>query len=321
MNKASFSKLETLIQQEYSNTTGIVIYKNQQLVYENYFNQYQSNDPVHIFSITKSIISILIGIAIDKGYIKGPQQNILDFFPEYKAKEKLKNLTLEQLLTMTAAYSYDTEPYAEYFISQDRVIFSLDCLAEKTAAEAFRYTPIVGPDILSGILVKATGQAVLDFANQHLFLPLGISVEKNIFFNSQDEQMTFYEKKVDSGWVADATGINAASWGLTLTCKDLNKIGQLYLANGQWQKKQFVSSHWIKESTRKQSHWEEAQLDYGYLWWIVGQNEYVAMGDGGNILYVDTEEKLVVAMTALFVPEAKDRISLIKEQIVPILNN
>ena len=69
-----------------------------------------------------------------------------------------------------------------------------------------------------------------------------------------------------SGWVMDSKGIHAAGWGLTLTARDMAKIGQLYLDDGKWDGKQIVSAQWIAESTREHSRWEELNLPYGYLW-------------------------------------------------------
>ena len=139
--------------------------------------------------MTKSIISILIGIALDKGYIKNIEEKVLDYFPEYKVKRgerKIRNITLRDMLTMTAPYKYRFfAPYIKYFTSSDWVKFSLDLLGGHGKIGTFRYAPLIGPDILSGILVKATRQSVLDFAAENLFEPLGIKVENNLLFESK----------------------------------------------------------------------------------------------------------------------------------------
>lgn len=76
--------LEKIIYSSYKNTAGIIVLKNGKTVYENYFNEYTATSTLHVFSVTKSIISILIGIAIEKGHIKGVDQKVLEFFPDYK---------------------------------------------------------------------------------------------------------------------------------------------------------------------------------------------------------------------------------------------
>ena len=115
----------------------------------------------------------------------------------------------------------------------------------------FRYAPVIGPDILSGILVKVTGQSVLEFAKEHLFSPLEIDVESNIIFQSEDEQKEYYHAKNVNGWVADPNDVNTAGWGLNLKAADMAKLGQLYLNGGVRNGRQLISKDWIKESTRE----------------------------------------------------------------------
>lgn len=322
MHQENVTEFEKVINDDYSNIAGMVVLKDGKTLYENYFNDCTANSRIHIFSVTKSIISILIGIAIDKGYIKNINQKVLDFFPDYSIKKRektIQNITLKDMLTMTAPYKFKFNPYTKYFTSTDWVKFSLDQLGGKGQIGEFRYVPLIGPDILSGILVKTTGQSVFDFAQDNLFSLLGIIVEKNVIFQSKEEQMAFYKATNISGWVASPTGINAAGWGLTLSPVDMAKIGQLYLDGGVWNGKQIISKKWIDESTSEHSRWEKLNIPYGYLWWIDIDNGYAAMGDGGNIIYVNTKKRIVIAIASLFVKNVKDRLDFIKKYIEPIL--
>ncbi len=142
MKKKQTASLENKIEKGYGNIAGIIVLKDDNAVYENYFNQCSENDPVHIFSVTKSIISMLFGIAIDQGCIKNP---------------------------MTAPYKYKFNPYPKYFSSEDWVRSSLDFLGGNGKIGKFKYAPIIGIDILSGILIKATGKSVIEFAQDNLF--------------------------------------------------------------------------------------------------------------------------------------------------------
>lgn len=324
MRQEQITKMENIINKDYSNMTGMVILKEGKSVYENYYNGYTEANRIHIFSVTKSIISVLFGIALDKGYIDSIEQKVLEFYPEYTVKrgeKTIQNITIKDMLTMTAPYKYRFNPYTKYFTSRDWVRFSLDKLGGKGHIGEFRYAPIVGPDILSGILVKVTGQSVFDFAKENLFAPLGITVEKNIVFHSKEEQMAFYKATDVSGWVASPTGVNAAGWGLTLSPVDMAKIGQLFLNKGVWNGERIISEKWIIESTSEQSRWKQRNLPYGYLWWLGEQdNGYAAMGDGGNIIYVSPEKNMVVAITSLFLPRVKDRIDFIKKYVEPIFS-
>lgn len=316
MEQEKAKALEALIQKDYNNTAGVAVLKDGEMIYEHYFNGCSADSTIHVYSVTKSIISILFGIALDKGYIKDVRQNILDFFPDYTIKKRektIQHITLEDMLTMTAPYKYKFAPYLKYFTSNDWVTFTLDLLGGKGQIGDFRYAPLIGPDILSGILIKATGQSVFDFAAENLFSPLGIHVEQNIVFRSKEEQMAFNKATNISGWVTDESGTNSGGWGLTLSPMDMAKIGQLYLNEGMWHGRQIVPASWVAASTKEHSRWQQQNLSYGYLWWtdVDKNHSYAAMGDGGNIIYVNPEKKIVVAMACLFVPRAKNRLELI----------
>ncbi|MEE9362249.1 MAG: serine hydrolase [Cellulophaga sp.] len=323
MIKELSKELIELIQKDYDNIAGIVIYENNEITFENYFHGYKKKDTIHIASVTKSVLSILVGIAIDKGLISNLEQNVLDFFPEYETKKREKTIqqvTLRHLLTMTAPYKFKSEPYTKVYSSEDWTKAVLGLLGGKTLSGDFKYTTI-GIQVLSGLLIKATGKSVLDFATENLFSPLGIKAPDNFRIHNKEEHFAFLKNKYVKGWVIDPKGTNTSGWGLTLTTRDIAKIGQLYLNKGKWNNHQILSSKWIKESTKKHSQWND--LAYGYLWWIIDGEEnkcFAAIGDGGNIVYVDTPSDTVIAITSQFKPRAKDRIELIRKYIVPQLN-
>ncbi len=223
---------------------------------------------------------------------------------------------------MTAPYKYKVEPYEKFFMSENWIKTALDLLGGKRQAGEFTYSAIVGTHILSGILVKATGQSVFDFATEKLFSPLGTHVGHSVVLHNKEEHIAFFQDKNASGWAADLQGINAAGFGLTLTPMDMAKIGQLYLNQGIWRGKQIVPAGWIVASTKEHSRW--GKLSYGYLWWIIDDEEhiYAALGDGGNVIYVNTKKNMVVSIASLFFkPRAKDRLKLIKEYIEPMFES
>ncbi len=316
--------LEKLINSSYNNTAGLIVLKNGKTLYENYFNEYTAANAVHVASVTKSIFSALIGIAIGNGQIESMDQKVLEFFPNYtinRGEKTIQRVTIKNMLTMTAPYKYKSEPYEQFFASDNWIKFALDLLGGRGQIGEFTYSAIIGTHILSSILIKATGQSVFDFATENLFSPLGIQVGNNVVLQNKEEQLAFFKDKNVSGWVADQQGVNPAGWGLTLTPMDMAKIGQLYLDGGLWKDKQIIPAWWIDESTKEHSRW--GKLSYGYLWWILDDKEhiYAALGDGGNVIYVNTKKKMVVSIASLFVPHAKDRIKLIKEYIEPMFEN
>ncbi|MDO9490868.1 serine hydrolase [Acetobacterium sp.] len=324
MNQKKIKAFEKMISSDYPDIAGIVVQKSGNKLYENYFNGYAADHSIHVYSVTKSIVSGLIGIALDKGQIKSVDQKVLDFFPDYavQAGEKtIQEVTIKNLLTMTAPYKYQLEPYEAFFASENWVKAALDLLGGEQIGE-FKYSPIIGAHILSGILVKATGQPIIEFAIKNLFSPLGINGMHNVVLRSEEEQMAFYAKeKHTNGWVVDPQGINTASWGLTLTPVDMAKIGQLYLNGGLWEGKQIISKQWIDISTQEHIRWDS--LSYGYLWWIIDEKEqsYAALGDGGNVIYVNTKKNMVITIASLLIPEVKDRVELILKMIEPLFSD
>lgn len=324
MNHEKIKMLEKIISSDYNNITGIVMRKNGEEVYEKYFNGYTANHANHVYSVTKSVFSALLGIAVRMGNIKSVNQEVLDFFPDYtvaKGEQTIQHITIKDMLTMTAPYKYDTEPYEKFFTSQNPIQDALDLLGGDKPVGNFNYSAIGGTHILSGILVKATGQSILDFATENLFSPLKINVPQNIVLHNQEEHIAVMSDKNTRGWVVDPQGINTASWGLFLTPADMAKIGQLYLDGGIWQGKQIVPPEWIDESTKEHSRW--GTLSYGYLWWIIDDKEhiYAALGDGGNVIYINTKKKMAISIASLFLLDAKDRIELIREHIEPIFED
>ena len=325
MNEEKIKEFDTIIQRDYQNIAGIVAEKKGVRVYENYFNGYAADYTVHVASVTKSIFSVLLGIAIELGYIKGIEQKVLDFFPEYQipyGEKTIQQIIIKNLLTMTAPYKYKVEPYEMFFTSQNPIQDALDFLGGDSPIGEFNYSAVGGTHILSGILTRATGQSVLAFGKKHLFEPLGIDVTQNVILRNKEEHISIMNDKYTRGWVVDPQGRNMASWGLFLTPSDMVKIGNLYENGGMWGDKKIVTADWIDKSTMEQSRCVEwGNLGYGYLWWIIDQNSYAALGDGGNAIYVNRKKNIVVSIASFFMPDAKDRITLIKKYIEPMIED
>lgn len=323
MNERLFESVRQEIEENHTNITGMIIQKGDKRLYEHYFNDCHQRSTIHVYSISKSILSLLFGIAQQEGYIEDLEGSILSYFPNHQVKnEDLQKITVKNLLTMTTPYKAGFPPftYLRYFMSHDWTKFTLKRLAEKPIGQ-FNYTPLVGPDILSAILAQSTGQSPLEFAQKKLFAPLGIHVEKAIYLKTAKEQVIFNKSTTTSGWVVDATGLNAGGWGLTLATDDLLKIGQLILNKGKWHGVPLIPEEWLNEMQQPHSYWAKEQLDYGYLWWIIDKSKPIiaAMGDGGNVLYIDQEQEVVIAITALFKENVTDRLSFIQQTIMPLI--
>lgn len=315
-------QMERVISGGFHNHAGIIVLSDGEKVYESYDQGYTAGDWVHVASVTKSILSLLIGMAVNQGYMDVGQR-VLDFFPEYvvaRGEKTIQQITVRDMLTMTAPYRCKTEPYVKMFTGKEWVRMALDSLGGSGRIGEFTYSPLLGVQALSGIFVRATGQPILSFAKEHLFEPLGIMVQKDLRFASKEEQLAFLKARDISGWAADPEGIQTAGWGLTLTTMDMARIGQLCLNEGAWEGRQLVSAQWIDESTHEHSRCRQWKLSYGYLWWVIDDREhiYAAMGDGGNIIYVNAKKKLVIAIACTYMPQAKNRLQLIRTYMEPV---
>lgn len=324
MKHNTIQTFEESIDAQYSNITGIVIQKDGETRYERYFHGVSADNAAHVFSVTKSVFSALIGIAISQGAIQSVEQKVLDFFPDYRVlpgETTIQQITIQNLLTMTAPYKYETEPYQRFFASPNPIQDALDLLGGDKPIGDFNYSAVGGTHILSGILARATGKNTLDYAKEHLFDPLGIRVPQSIMIRSEEEHMAVMSDPATRGWVVDPQGNNMASWGLFLTPREMAKFGSLYLDGGLWEDMQIVPAAWVAESTREHSRCNDwGKLPYGYLWWVIDANSFAALGDGGNVIYVNTKKKLMVAIASYMAPEVKDRIKWIKTMIEPLFS-
>jgi CubicO group peptidase (beta-lactamase class C family) len=324
MDRNKTRELERTIAAEYGNVAGIVVRRGGETVYEGCFNGYSPDDSFHVFSVTKSVVSALIGMAIDRGCIESVDCRVLDFFPDYSApegEETIQDIRIKHLLTMTAPYKYEVEPYAEFFASGQPVRDALDYLGGDGKIGAFNYSAIGGTHILSAILARAIGRHILGFAQENLFSPLGIEVPHNLVIHDEAEHLALMNDRKARGWVVDPEGLSWAGWGLFLKAEDMAKFGELYLNGGTWNGTRIVSSSWVAESTREHSRCTQwGNLAYGYLWWLVDGDSFAALGDGGNVIYVNRANDTVISIASTFMQEARDRIELIKKHIEPAIS-
>lgn len=324
MDSEKLSELKPVIKSEYGNINGIIVVRNGYIAYEKYYHGHSPDDAHHVASVTKSIISALIGIAIDAGYIKNVDQQVLDFFPEYlsdDADRQKREIAIRHLLTMTAPYPFEDwrEPLDKMCMQPDWVKFILDMLGQKGRIGTFKYST-AGAHLLSAIITRSTGKSAREFANERLFKPIGIKEIPDYEMKSFGFEDLF--GKNIKGWVKDPNNNSTGGWGLTLTPRDMARFGFLYLNRGIWDNNQIISHDWIDESTVPHSQvWiDQSIAKYGYLWWLREEevvSAYLALGDGGNVICCIPEKDLVVAIASEFIMNPRDRWILIKERIIP----
>ena len=307
------------------NICQIVAYKDGKKVLEAYKNGFSRDDTMHVMSVTKSVTSILIGIAIDLGYIKSVDDYVTDYYKDYTPKRGEKTIyevRIKHLLTMTAPYKGKSEPWKKVCTSDDWTIAALDILGgPKGITNEFRYHTL-GVQILMGIIERTTKMNGLDFANKYLFSPLGIDCRVSAECYTKEDQFNYVMNRSNHGtvWFLAPKNSPPAGWGLSISAIDMAKIGLMVLNKGVYNNKRIISEKWIEEMSISRLSLNETMgnQDYGYLWWFPHRttNIIAAQGDGGNIIYIDKDKNIVVAITAYLKPNVFDRVKFIEENIV-----
>lgn len=283
---------------ELNKTESVIIAKNGEIVYENYFSGFNALIPHDMRSASKSISSAIVGVTVDKQLIKSTDQSIYDFLSEeyQKTKDSLKSkITIQSLLTMSSgidAIDYGLNANPKSSATEDNYQRTMDWT--KTILEApminkpFTHANYgsANPHLL-GVAVNSVVEEPLElFIDNNLFLPLGIS---NYIIQS------------------DMSGQPYFGGGMYLTSRDMLKFGQLYLNKGKWNDKQILSKKWIEKSFTNYLNLENTadKNGYGYLWWhhkytINGKEikSIEARGAGGQYIFVIPKLKVVAVITS-----------------------
>tara|TARA_R110000850_G_scaffold80862_1_gene173469 strand:+ start:7777 stop:8874 length:1098 start_codon:yes stop_codon:yes gene_type:complete len=269
----------------------VLLVKDNKLIIEEYFNGQKANEQHDLRSATKSIISLLVGIALDKGYINSLDDPITTYLktpiPEKNLHPKKDSISLRHLLTMaTGLDCNDWDPKSagqedRVYRKKDWIQYTLDLPLINEPGTVSQYCTM-GVILMAEIISRASGMPIDAFAAKYLFEPLSIT-------------------NVSWGHTSSKEVI-ASGKRLYMTSRDMAKIGQLLLNKGMWEDKQIVSSEWIKESTTTQT--SITGREYGYLWWNIplgreGQRvgTKVASGNGGQYIMVVPELDMVAVFT------------------------
>ncbi len=326
MNK---DELHGFIEKQQPNICQIVAVRNNEIVYSDSWNDYNKDDCTHIMSATKSIMSLLVGIAVDKGQIGSVEDKVLDYFPDYKVKRGEKTIydvTIKHLLTMRAPYKCKGDPWTKVCSSNNWTYASLDFLGgRKGLTDDFIYQTVC-LHILSGILYKATNMKTVDYANTYLFEPLDIKKHKTFFAETAEEHKRFTIDKLpkEKIWFCDTDGLGTPGYGLCMSAEDMAKIGLVCLNKGIYNNKRIISSEWIEDMTRPRIVESNnfRGMEYGYLWWIIDSKKgiYAAIGNSGNVIYINPEKNIVITIASYFKPTIFDRVDFIQEYIEPFVS-
>ena len=328
MNEEQFHKFVTASTGNESNICQIYAIKDGKVAYDDCWHGFKTEDAVNVNSVTKGIMSLLAGIALDKGFIKDVDQKVMYYFPDYKVKRGEKTIydvTIRHLLTMTAPYKGKSEPWKKVCTSQDFTLAILDNLGGRAGITGeFRYATL-GIQILAGIIERATGEKCIDFANRELFSPLGLPERIPHGDSSKEDQFDFFMNKNPRRyeWYSDPQGCVTAGWGLCMSAKDMAVIGEMVLENGSFNGIRIISEEYLKDMLTPHLKLGEKMgyMSYGYLWYkpYDDRDVYAAIGDSGNIIYVNKERNVSVGITGTFKPRIFDRVEFIEEKVLPLL--
>jgi CubicO group peptidase (beta-lactamase class C family) len=327
MNKEELHRFISESKGNESNICQICAISDGKTVYEDCWRGFKPEDPVNVNSVTKGVMAILAGIAVDKGSIKDIDEKVISFFPDYQVKRGEKTIydvTIRHLLTMTAPYKGKSEPWKKVCTSDDWTKAALDILGGRSGITGeFRYATL-GIQILAGIIERASGEKCIDFANKNLFIPLGIPEHTIHGDSSKEDQFDFFMNKGPrrNEWYSDPQGTVTAGWGLCASGRDLAKIGDMVLSEGRSEGKQILSADWIRQMTTPYIRLNErfGFMEYGFLWYkpYADREVYAAIGDCGNIIYFSKEKNIAVGMTGTFKPRIFDRVDFIEKNVIPL---
>lgn len=314
LDKARLTEMmQKIVNGDYPNVHSILIIKDGILVFEEYFYEHNKTKLHELRSATKSLISALTGIAIEKDFIKSKNETVLSYFPEYTFKnisDEKKRITIENLLTNQSGLDCDvSDPKSEgnetkMNYSDDWIQFILDLPMIDIAGGKGRYCS-GNPITLGRIIEKTTKQTLPEFAKQTLFKEIGI---KNFQWNFKPDKSsaeTFCQVYLNS--------------------RDMAKFGLLYLNQGVWNGKQVISKDWVQQSLAK--HSVVQGVDYGYLWWNkyleadgIRHYSFGAQGNGGQKIYIWKEQNMVTVITGGNYNSQSPSDELIKKYILPAFN-
>ena len=300
MNAATLCALGPAYERHNANIHSILVARNGKLVFERYFaaadGRPWSSELIHnLASATKSITALVLGAALDRGWVEGIDVSALSFFPEYadlRTPEK-DAITLRHLLTSSQGLAWDSVRPLDRANSDWRMVsagdpyrFVFEQRVASPPGQTFTYNS-ASTAIIGAVLKKKTGRKLDDLARELLFEPLGIT---------------------EAFWQPHHSGDPRAYMGLQMRPRDFAKIGQLVLARGRWHGKQVIPAEWIETATTKQQvvTGYAAWTGYGFQFWIgrfyhqkFGETDWAAaLGYAGQLLYIVPSLDVVVAINA-----------------------
>jgi CubicO group peptidase (beta-lactamase class C family) len=307
MDSGRLADLLAHIEEENISVHSVLVVRHGFLVSEANRYPYQPDTLHNLQSCTKSVVSALVGIAIHQGNIEGVDQHLIDLVPDEPIEhldEAKRALTLEDVLTMRSGLLMMEEVPAWVWQSKQLVPAILDLPMATEPGGRFVYNGTAS-EMLTALAGETAGMKTLDFAIQNLFEPLGI----------QDMQ-----------WDTLGAGHLYGNAGLWLTPRDMAKFGYLFLKNGQWDGTQLLPLDWVTASTtahvRNPGSGSSSSADgYGYQWWVDDDGYYMAVGYGGQAIFVKPDLDLIAVFTGQLNREGRLPVALFETFVLPAVQS
>jgi len=303
---------------------GILIVRHGRVAFERYYIGCSAETYHSVNSITKSVLSALVGIAFRRGFLATVELPLVEVFPELANVDddpRKQTLTLRHLLTMTGGFTtagLNQPLQANMPLDVPNLIeWAFARPLDATPGERFQYDDL-SCHLVSVLLSRLTGMSAAAFAEQELFARLGIWTSEHVRFvwqsdRSKSDGYHIYGRWPEDGrpWKVDQHGNSIGSLGLHLTLREVATFGGLYLNRGRWGGDEIVPAWFVRDSTRAQNpgaaRVAPGDCSYGYLWWVHSPSFYFGLGYGGQYLHVDPPNELVVAVATTIprnVPQA-----------------
>ena len=267
----------------------LLVVRYGRLVVEEYFHGNHRDSLNDVRSVTKSVVSSLVGVALDHGFIGSLDETLGDHLGDdpWPLDSARAAITIQDLLTMTSGFAWDESDgagsYLDWIVADDKVGYLLGLPLENEPGTTFTYNS-AAVHLLGVVLEKAAALPLPSFAEEYFLGPAGIG---------------------EARWEPFSDGYHNGGAGLDLAPRDLARLGQLYLQEGVSGSARILPSGWTQEATEPHFSWTFAYgplnlSSYGYLWWTeAGQEEpaYFAWGYGGQFVYVVPDLDIVVVTT------------------------
>ncbi|MCH7411324.1 beta-lactamase family protein [Belliella sp. DSM 111904] len=283
MNSQLLKRAFELVYREerYVMARSLLVFRNGKLIAEAYPNDPDDAHKIaNIQSCTKSITSILVGVAMEKGMVENLDIRFYDLFPElFDDKLTKRHIRIKDALSMQTGLEFDNDKHTLqlYQKKNNSIQWMLSKSLLYPPGSYMNYND-GAPHMVSKTIETLTMQPAASFAEKFLFEPLGIK---------------------DWMWESSSDGVTYGAFSLFLTPRDLGKIGQLVLQNGIWGKQQIISSKYMEEATSIQAISGHKNQPYGYYFWLYPEwNAFAALGHGGQFLLMVPDKNLVVVYTA-----------------------